>query len=164
MGGPKALMLHQGRPWILPLVEALAEVVGSVRVVLGAEAEQVSALLPPSVERVLNLDWAESDMAASLRLGLEGLAPDRLVLICPVDMPPPPPELLRALLAIDGPAVASFQGQDGHPVVVQAAPLAARQTLRDLLVEAVRVPTGWPGAVVNLNTPADLRRWESRED
>lgn len=163
MGGPKALMLHEGRPWILPLIEALQNEVPSVRVVLGAEAEQVARLLPASVERVVNSGWAVSDMAASLRLGLAGLEPGRLVLVCPVDLPPPPAELLRALLDVGGPAVASVQGRDGHPVVMEAGPLAAGHTLRDRLVDAVRVHCLWPGATVNLNTPGDLQRWHFRE-
>lgn len=163
MGGPKALLDHNGRPWILALCEALAEVVPGVRVVLGAEAERIAGLLPPEVEVVVNPDWASTDMAGSLRRGLADVEPGRRVLVCPVDLPPPPARVLRDLLAIQGQAVACHEGEDGHPVVIRARPLAVGETLRDLLVGAVRVRTDWPGAVVNLNTPSDLRTWQDGE-
>lgn len=160
MGGPKALLPWEGRPLLLRHVEALEGARLKVRVVLGAGEAELRPLLPAAVEARSNPRWAESEMGDSLRLGLADLPADALVMVMPVDMPPPPVGLLRALRRMGEPVVPSFRGGDGHPVVLRVGALG-EGTMREALTDARRLACAWPGVVANFNHPADLGAWRS---
>lgn len=128
-GGPKALVRDaDGVPWVRKRVDAL--VAGGctpVLVVLGADADQVAALLPDDVLPVSASDWAQG-MGASLRAGLLAVSrieprPDA-VLVALVDTPGLTPAVVTRLACVSvAPATsvlaqACYDGTPGHPVLI----------------------------------------------
>lgn len=161
MGRPKALLHHGGRPLIAGHVAALSTVCASVRAVLGGHGAAIDAALPPEVRRIWNPDWERTGMSDSLALGLADLDAEAMVLMTPVDLPPAPEAVLRALIAAGAPAVPTWSGRTGHPVLLVAGPtrVALRTSpLDQALAEARRVEVDWAETLANLNTPAD---WEA---
>ncbi|MEQ0558708.1 nucleotidyltransferase family protein [Amycolatopsis sp. NEAU-NG30] len=72
-GGPKALAEFDGEPLVRRAVRTLQEAgCTPIRVVIGAAAAEVRALLPDPVTAVLAEDW-QTGMGASLRAGLAAL-------------------------------------------------------------------------------------------
>ena len=129
-GGPKALVTApDGSSWAAATARRLTHAgCAPVRVVLGAGAEEASALLDgEDVELVFAADWADG-MSASLRAGLTELAvaaPDaEAALFHLVDLPDVGTDVLRRLLALapDGGAGvlarATYDGAPGHPVLL----------------------------------------------
>jgi CTP:molybdopterin cytidylyltransferase MocA len=127
MGTPKALVTDERGSWLQRGVANLAE--GGCRrvtVVLGAEAEQATALLeqaPGAPRIVVADDWAEG-MGASLRAGLRSLedSAEDAVMVSLVDLPDLGPEVVarvgRASRSAHGLARASYDGVPGHPVLL----------------------------------------------
>lgn len=129
MGRPKGLVrTADGTPWVGRAVAALqGGGCAPILVVVGAAADQVSALVPDAAEVVVAADWSEG-MSASLRAGLRALV-DRspagpAVIITLVDTPGVTPETvarLHRLAGSAGPAVlarAGYDGVPGHPVLI----------------------------------------------
>ena len=89
MGSPKALLPYQGRPFLEHLLDvAKHPSIGVRRVVLGPDAEAISAQVPLAPEEiVINKDWERGQLSSiqaairSLPEGTTGL------LLCPVDHP-----------------------------------------------------------------------------
>jgi CTP:molybdopterin cytidylyltransferase MocA len=126
MGKPKALMRdHDGTSWLRRTVAVLQDGgCQEVMVVLGAGADEATALLEGTVaEVVVAEDWAEG-MGASLRTGLRSLAGSRAVaaVVMLVDLPDVTAEVVRQVsAAVTGPgqlARATYGGRPGHPVVI----------------------------------------------
>ncbi|MGW4399131.1 nucleotidyltransferase family protein [Amycolatopsis nivea] len=121
-GGPKALVEYDGEPLVQRAVRNLAEAgCASVRVVVGASAEQVRELLPPDVTAVSAPRWQDG-MGESLKAGLESLAgePAAAVLVHLVDLPWVPAAALARIVgaaAEDVVVRAAYQGVPGHPVL-----------------------------------------------
>ena len=122
-GGPKALARDEdGTSWLLRSVQALRPC-DEIVVVLGAEAERAAALLPMSVARIRADDWAEG-MGASLRVGLEALAPTDhdTALVSLVDLPDVDAAVVARVVAAsrgrDALARAAYDGVPGHPVLL----------------------------------------------
>ena len=131
-GGPKAL-----RPgWLDSACAALLDGgCDRVVVVLGAAP---SAVLPsdPRVSSVIAADW-EKGMSHSLRAGLDAATGDAAA-ISLVDLPGLPPEVVRRVLAADGPLrQAVYGGRPGHPVYIERAhwglPLSGDRGARNYL-------------------------------
>lgn len=130
MGVPKALVHDpDGTSWLLRSMDALREGgCSEVTVVLGARADQASALLDGSGARlVVAADWA-GGMAASLRAGLDSLDPTSVALavISLVDLPDVGADVIRRVREVadgrvDALARATYGGSPGHPVVLGAA-------------------------------------------
>lgn len=165
MGRPKALLSVDGRPLLLRHLEAWSGRVRRTVVVLGAQAERIAAVLPIDVEVVINEGWQHTGPRESLALALAGVSAEQAVLITPVDVPPASPEVLDALLARGAPAVPTWEGADGHPVLAVAGHLhAALQvgTLKAAMADAPRVPVQDPTILLNLNTPGEWSAWLQR--
>ncbi|ONF72437.1 nucleotidyltransferase family protein [Amycolatopsis keratiniphila] len=122
-GGPKALAVLDGEPFVVRSLRVLAEAgCVPVRVVLGASAAQARALLPDPGAAVVAEDW-ESGMGASLRAGLRVLAETdaEAAVVHLVDLPGVGAEVVRRVAAgADGNTVAraAYDGVPGHPVVL----------------------------------------------
>ncbi|MFE3176826.1 NTP transferase domain-containing protein [Amycolatopsis sp. NPDC059090] len=121
-GGPKALVEYDGEPLVQRAVRNLAEAgCASVRVVVGASAEEVRELLPSDVAPVLAARWQDG-MGESLKAGLESLTeePAVAVLVHLVDLPWVPAAALARIVgeaSEDAVVRAAYQGIPGHPVL-----------------------------------------------
>jgi len=124
MGGPKALRTDpDGTSWLVRSVRTLLDGgCGAVTVVLGAGAEDATALLVGlDVDTVVAADWAEG-MGASLRAGLRVLGEEPVAVVSLVDLPDVGPAVVRRVLSAgDDPGVlarAAYDGRPGHPVLL----------------------------------------------
>lgn len=122
-GRPKALVEVDGEPLVSRALRALVEGgCAPVRVVLGARAGDIRALLPDSSIAVYAKDWP-TGMGASLRTGLKAvreLEADA-VLVHLVDLPWVGRDVLcriREVATADIVARASYRGEPGHPVLL----------------------------------------------
>ncbi len=128
-GGPKALVVEDGEPWVVRAAHALLDGgCGDVLVVTGADAEQVEELLASHTDgRVATTrcgTW-EQGMGESLRAGLTALStrgrtvPLRVVVHL-VDLPDVGAAVGARLLAASSGgtadlARAAYDGRPGHP-------------------------------------------------
>lgn len=136
MGGPKALLEFEGRLLVERATSVLAEAgCDPVVVVLGAGADDVRHRADLSSARIIdNPNWAEGQ-AASLRIGLVGVADDdpaegpqapraaQAVVVALVDQPAIDAAVVRRLIdawrAGAGPAViAAYDGEPRNPVLL----------------------------------------------
>jgi CTP:molybdopterin cytidylyltransferase MocA len=123
-GGPKALAELDGEPLVVRALRVLdAAGCTPVRVVVGAAADEVRALLPDPDQAVFAEDWA-SGMGASLRAGLSALAATEgpvAAVVHLVDLPWVGPDILARVTAdATGKTVAraAYDGVPGHPVLL----------------------------------------------
>jgi CTP:molybdopterin cytidylyltransferase MocA len=174
MGTPKALLLDErGRSCVVRAVAAVRDGgCDEVLVVVGAEAEEVTALLDESVPVVVAEDWSDG-MGASLRAGLTAAQDTSATsaLVTLVDLPDVDASVVRRVLEQAAPgegalARAAYDGVPGHPVLIGrdhwAGVIAsaegdrgARDYLREhppLLVECGDLATGR-----DVDTPEHLR-------
>lgn len=163
MGSPKGLLDVGGAPLICRHIEALTAVGLAVVVVIGAhEARYRAALAGLHAAVVYNPEWATTEMADSLRIGLGasrvGAGSPHWALVQPVDVPPAAARTLVALMAAHGDAVPAYLGSLGHPVRLTGG-LAPGERLDQRLAVAQRVPVDDPDCILNLNTPAEWAGW-----
>ncbi len=122
-GGPKALAVLDGEPLVVRALRVLAEAgCTPIRVVLGASAAEVRALLPDPEVAVIAEDW-ESGMGASLRAGLNALRTSDAdaAVVHLVDLPGVGAEVVRRVVegaGTDTVTRAAYDGVPGHPVVL----------------------------------------------
>ncbi len=151
-GGPKALAVLDGEPFVVRALRVLADAgCVPVRVVLGASAAEAGALLPDPGVAVVAEDW-ESGMGASLRAGLNALEAThaKAAVVHLVDLPGVGPEVVRRVAdGVDENTVAraAYHGVPGHPVVLG----------RRWWPEIVAGASGDKGARDWLKSRADLR-------
>lgn len=126
MGAPKALVHDDsGEPWLVRGVRTLHDGgCDAVTVVLGAGADEASALLDGSTARVvLATDWADG-MSASLRAGLASLADGdaEAAIVSLVDLPDVGADVVRRVTDLGTDpgtlARAAYDGTPGHPVLI----------------------------------------------
>jgi CTP:molybdopterin cytidylyltransferase MocA len=121
-GGPKALRRDaDGVPWLHLAVAALREGgCDEVRVVLGADAETATGLVPVGVGIVVAEDWADG-LSASFRAGLADL-PAEVAVMTLVDLHALPAEAVARILSgpVDATTLrrATYAGRPGHPVLL----------------------------------------------
>jgi molybdenum cofactor cytidylyltransferase len=170
MGSPKALLPYQGRPFLEHLLDVAKHPgIGVRRVVLGPDAEAISAqvLLAPD-EVVINLEW-ERGQLSSVQAAIRSLPPDTDgILLCPVDHPLISESLVSELIDAfektrSAIVLPLYQGKRGHPVIFAArlyeellnAPeeKGARAVVWAHPEEVSEVPTNEEGCILNLNDP-----------
>ena len=179
MGSPKALVTYQGASFLEHLLSLTRHpAIGVRRVVLGPDAEAISARVPLAPEEiVLNQSW-ERGQLSSIHLALESLpATTEGMLLCPVDHPLVSAALVNTLIATflstRAPVVLPvFQGRRGHPVIFSSA--VYQELLRAPLETGARavvwanndnlqeVSTTEEGCVLNLNDPNAILKSQSR--
>lgn len=168
-GGPKALVVHEGERLVDRAVRVLRDAgCEPIVVVAGAAPLEVDGALV-----VDNPQWA-SGMGSSLRAGLASMPPQaRAVVVLLVDTLEVSAEAVRRVGACVASgaqvAVATYDGERGHPVVIaraqwpEVARLAtgdegARPFMRANPELVVQVPCdGW-GSPLDIDTPEDLQR------
>jgi len=172
MGGANKLLLpYRGEPMVCGPARALLEAgLRPVVVVVGHDADAVErALEHLPVHTVVNPDFREG-MGASLRAGVEALAPDaEAVAVALGDLPTLSGRSVRAVVEAfraspRGIAVPVFRGRRGHPVVFDLcryrAALAAvhgdrgaRAVVAAHPGDVLEVPVDDPGVVQDVDTP-----------
>lgn len=176
MGCPKALLPYREGTFLDHLIQITRHPrIGVTRVVLGAGADEISAIakLDPAFV-VLNRDWEQgqlSSIGAGIR-SLENIETDGIVL-CPVDHPLVSAVLVGELVGrfYEGgkPIVLpTYKGRRGHPAVFSralygellAAPAdkGARAVVWAHSADVSEFPTEEEGILLNINDPEILRR------
>ena len=159
MGHPKALLQLNGQALVNAHINALRTHCLELLVVLGSQADAIASVLDEDIKVVHNTQWKETHMADSLRIALKHCSGRAIV--TPIDCEPVPTSVLERLCQTRAPAVTQYEGQDGHPVLIDVRQvLKSEGTLQDLLSGAQRVP-GWPGALHNWNTPEEWGAYSS---
>lgn len=125
-GGPKGLArTADGTPWVERAARMLADGgCDEVLVAVGAEADDVSALVPAAAVAVRVEHW-ERGLGETLRVALgaaSALDPD-VVVVSPVDTPDASPLAVARVLAAGGLTRAVYGGVPGHPVAIPRAHL-----------------------------------------
>ena len=134
-GMPKALAERDGRRWVDLALDVLrAAGCDPLVVVLGAAAAEArAAAVLDGAQVVENPGWAEG-IGSSLRAGLSALAGTTATaaVVMLVDTPGVTPEAVRRIAAgatDTALAIATYAGQDGHPVLLGRAHWAGVATL-----------------------------------
>jgi len=150
----------------------------TVYVVVGADADEVKAAVPPECPVIEATNWAEG-MGASLRAGIATLtgkhpAAEAMVVML-VDTPGVGPDVVRRLTAAAGSvtlARASYDGKPGHPVLIGRAHWASARAgaqgdegARGYLASAgvTLIECADVGSGDDVDTPEALTRWRQAE-
>ena len=169
MGQLKQLLPLGSRTVIEHSVQALLSAeVPDIVVVIGPQGADVSSAIEYlSVAVAVNPD-SSSDMAASVRVGLNALKDHTSsVLVCPVDHPLVLPETIKRLLSLqqknpDAIIIPSHNRRRGHPTLFPRniiLEIFESSSLRDIvsrnepLIEYLDVQD--PGVVLDMDTPED---------
>ncbi len=172
MGQPKSLLPLGDQPVIRRCLDSLqAAGVAEILVVLGHGAAELEKVLHGQPVTLLRNPDPASDMAGSVRVGLQHLSAETTgVLVCLVDHPLVSGTTLRTLLEAHRAkpeliTIPTYQGSKGHPTLFPR-PLAAElfqvPTLRDVVSQnqsrqrLVEVPDS--GVVLDMDTPEDYRK------
>jgi molybdenum cofactor cytidylyltransferase len=176
MGQPKALLKYRGKTFAEHLVSATRHPrVYVTRIVLGAQAEEISRLLPFDSSWILtNPDWQQGQLS-SIKSAIRSLpqgATDGLIL-CPVDHPLVSSFLVSQLIhEFDSTGkqivLPTHKRRRGHPVIFRASlydellaaspDVVARQVVWDHAADVAEMETDEEGVILNLNDPETLKR------
>lgn len=180
MGQDKALLRWGKKTFLEHLLAALRNAeTDPVRVVLGANADQVQKEISLGAgEAILNPDW-QKGMLSSLVAGLNSLPADvEAAVVCLVDHPCVSSTLICALcenFRTGGKLIAipTYQGRRGHPVLfsatlfdeLRAAPLevGARHVVRRHADDILELPTEEEGVLLNTNDRAAYEKILSKQ-
>lgn len=175
MGAPKPLVrLQDGRTFLEALAGALRSggISGRIFVVTGSRRARVAAEARRlGLTPVHNTRFADGQLSSALtglRAALKAGATPLLLLPC--DLPHLIPTTVARLLATAPPAYPVRGGRPGHPIhlhrsavialLAQGAAPSLRAALRSAGVRFRRVLVNDRAIHQNVNTPAQLRRWE----
>ena len=177
LGRPKQLLTRDGETLVHRAARlALASGAARVRVIVGAQADDVvAAVRDLPVECLVNPRWNEG-LAGSVRVAVDALAAhDRATLLLTCDQPALDLAHLQALLAAaraapSGSAATRFGDRVGVPAVVAPSVLRAARTvqgdrgLRDVLnaTGAGVIACDAPVLGVDIDTPEDVAEAVSR--
>ena len=176
MGRCKQLLPLEGRPAVVRCLESIiAAGIHHITVVVGPAGEEVERTIAHLPVNVARNEAIGSDMAQSVRTGLEMLDREAgCVLVCLADHPLVREDTFRRLIeehrqTPETILIPLYNGRKGHPTLFPRqviAELAVRPTLRDLIAahpELVRfLPVDDPAVVEDMDTPADYRRMVAR--
>ncbi|KAB0578843.1 molybdate transport repressor ModE-like protein [Fusobacterium naviforme] len=124
----------------------------------------------PGVIFLKNERFAETDMLASLQLGLAAVSPEAdRIFLTPGDIPLVKPETMRKMLAEDAAVVRPlFEGRGGHPLLLRRDAVPAvldfrgdgglKGLLRTGTLQLAELETGDPGIRMDADTPQDYKR------
>lgn len=178
MGAPKALQMIRGGTFLERLLIATENPrIGLRRIVLGAQAEEIRAKLPPGdAEIVVNAEWRKGQLS-SIHAAIRSLPPGETegLVLCPVDHPLVSPHVVTQLIEqFDSTQkqiiVPVFEGKRGHPVIFGASlydellaashEIGARQVVRAHPGDIAEVAVEEKGVILNLDDPEALKKVE----
>jgi molybdenum cofactor cytidylyltransferase len=176
MGIDKALLPYRGRTFLETILHNLKEAgVERRAVVLGHHAEEIRrAFKLPDAEIVVNRDYRRGQ-TSSLQAGLRALMnPDfESIVLCLVDHPAVSAEVIRKLLERSQKSgapvvIPTFQGQPGHPVLINRTLFqelldlgpdqGANIVIRKYRDATCFVETDEPGILLDVDDPETYRR------
>jgi molybdenum cofactor cytidylyltransferase len=175
MGTPKQLLTWGQTTLLGEVVNRLSRcAVTEVVAVTGAAREAVEASLRETPARpVFNPDFASSEMARSLQVGLAALPPKTsAVLVALADQPQIEPEIVNSIIQrwreTQAQVVAPYhKGQRGHPMlfdsalwpaIAQLPPTANPREMLRVAAHLERVEVNTDSIFLDLDTPADYAR------
>ena len=129
MARDKALLTYRGQTFLETIVQTLrAGGIEKIAVVLGHHADEIQRAVNLSGVQVVVNPAYQRGQTSSLQAGLgalQALSPEG-VMLCLVDHPAVPAEVLRNLLAQfeqsrSAVIIPTFQGQRGHPILIGRA-------------------------------------------
>ena len=176
MGRSKQLLPLGNRPVIGRCLDSvIAAGVRDIAVVLGLDSGDIAAAISGMpVRTVVNKD-PRSEMAGSVRLGLQGIEPASTgVLICPVDHPLVSSDTIMAIVhahlaSPNNIIIPLHHGRRGHPTLFPRAvidDITRVKTLRDVITShagTVRtIDVDDDGVVLDLDTPEDYELAKGR--
>ncbi len=173
MGRFKPLLPFWGETVIERSAATALELADTAVAVLGKRAEELAELLlgrfGERLTLAYNRDFAQTDMLASVKLGLRALGECGCFFLVPADMPLIAPATYEALLAAyDGAhiLIPSVNGRRGHPPLIPARAIpdilayegegGLRAVFERVGVREIPVPD--EGAVLDLDTWEDYER------
>ncbi len=179
MGNFKPLMMVEGKPVILHCIDsALLAAVEPVVVVLGYRGHEVATLIrarytTEEIRLVYNDSYADTDMLASVKIGIQALPPCDAFFLLPGDMPAVDPKTFTAIAGrmSETSALLVFPlaaGKQGHPALISHRFIGkilafegdgGLQTLWDQNVaETVIVPVDDAGCGIDMDTIEDYNK------
>jgi molybdenum cofactor cytidylyltransferase len=168
MGQPKQLLMVEGQPLITRVLSATAFLT-DVAVVLGANAHEIAAVIP-HVHILHNPRWSDG-MATSLHAAVywaQRLQADGL-LLCTCDQPLLSRAHLERLTRQATTAASRYNGALGVPAMIEARyferllQIEGDRGAAPLLRSGIELRAiDWPEGAVELDTPEDLARFNSR--
>lgn len=173
LGGPKALALWHGRPFLTHVLDRLERALPGqpVVVVFGAGGPELRDIARARDARpVENPSWDDGGMLSSIHVGLDAVGDVEGLLLWPVDHPGVDPSTLQALAgagARDCVVVPTHGRRRGHPVLfggdylvaLRDAPPdeGARAVVRAPGTRVVELPVDDPFIHLDVDTPEDAR-------
>jgi molybdenum cofactor cytidylyltransferase len=176
MGQPKALLKYRGKTFAEHLVSATRHPrVNITRIVLGAQAQEISRLLPFDSSWILtNPDWQQGQLS-SIQSAIRSLPPGGTegLILCPVDHPLISSFLVSQLIhEFDSTGkqivLPTHKRKRGHPVIFRASlyhellaaspGVGARQVVWAHAADVAEVETDVEVLILNLNDPETLKR------
>ena len=176
MGRCKQLLPLEGRPAVVRCLEnIIAAGISDITVVVGPAGDEVVLAIAHLPVTVARNGMVGSDMAQSVRTGLESFdSAVGGVLVCLADHPLVTPETFRRLAEEHRTSpgailIPLYNGRKGHPTLFPRPvidELSARATLRDVIgVHPERIKllsVDDPAVVEDMDTPADYQRIVAR--
>lgn len=180
MGSPKPLLEYRGRSFLALQIGLFQSLGIAVYVVLGRDAERISAACPelPAAALLLNPDPARG-MLSSLQIGLAALPPAApAVFFTPVDNPGVDPGTLQSMLAKwreNRPAlvIPRYESRRGHPVLLDArlipdllewpAHSTAREFIHSRAGQETYLDTADARVCLDIDTPQDYQALLARD-
>ena len=184
--GRQKLALRLGDRTVLERIVATLRTaeIDPIIVVLGPDTADLAAVAANAGAQVCTLAERTAEMRATVEFGLRYLEerfqphPDDAWLLAPADHPSISPAVIQALSeqfrrSPSRPIIVPVHaGHRGHPTLfawrqVEAIrALAAGEGINALLAshfnDVIELPVDDPGILIDLNTPADLQRWQQR--
>jgi CTP:molybdopterin cytidylyltransferase MocA len=172
MGQPKALLPIQNQPALLRCLATLRHgAVWEIIVVLGPDSAAEADLLKDMSIKVMFNTLPQSDMATSVRLGVQAMHQQSAgALVCLVDHPLVQPDTIQHLVAkaLETPErviIPTFQDRRGHPTLFPRSLLAEIYqgfNLREIIGrhpdKATLLPVADEGVVLDMDTPEDYQK------
>ena len=175
MGGPKALLMIDGRSWWQHQQARLAPLALPVTWVVSSLVQQAMVASSVSLPEIVTADPA-LPMFGSVLVGLNSLkerSPEGIYIL-PVDCPAPSAQVWHALGASRQASFPTHNDKRGHPIYLPWSfvtgtlfpaasggdPASPDLRLDHLVAPVARaVPVNDSAVATNLNTPEDVRAW-----